>query len=431
MRTLRLPSVVSAVWGQVTVTVNPDNDPASEERLGGDAGPLGMTIGEPLPAFTVLFGSSTWLAPHSIPARALWYARTPSTSSCPLDCCIPVTERMNAPSRASTTSRKIAGTMLNPPWRETLNFGLRTISRHISHVHLLEKLYQVSATALLDLQGQAHHAFALRGAARHIGEAASDDVAREQRVVGSHRRSGLRSQDSVVPVTPQLACGWIADIGDRVVDHLEALPRRSKRELLRRRERDRGRDVARVGRAVVAAIRIRGGSAGSQVVDHDGLAAHKSRHRADHVERGDRSREVEDIARAGAVHLRPIAPATGALQVFQVIDTAHLGDADAVGKRGAQIARDAAQRGIRDVGHLGAPRSIGVPLHRPDDEYCNGRGDDRGDRDHDDHLDQRHAARALPWRWLEVRAGHWARSARGSRLEPRWCYCPAARSRSR
>jgi hypothetical protein len=65
--------VVSAVWAQVTVTVNPDNDPASEERLVGDTGQLGITIGEQLPAFSVLFGSSTWLAPHSIPARALWY----------------------------------------------------------------------------------------------------------------------------------------------------------------------------------------------------------------------------------------------------------------------------------------------------------------------------------------------------------------------
>src|SRR6266851_2244188 len=114
MLTLRLPSVVTAVGVQVTVTVNPDNDPASEERLVGEAGQVGMTIGEQLPAFSVLFGSRTCHAPHSIPARALWYARTPSTSSWPLDCCIPVTEAMNAASSASTTRRKIAAMMLNP-----------------------------------------------------------------------------------------------------------------------------------------------------------------------------------------------------------------------------------------------------------------------------------------------------------------------------
>ena len=78
-RTLRLPSVVSAVWAQVTVTVNPDKDPASAGRFWGDAGQVGMTIGEQLPAFSVLFGSRTCHALHSIPARALWYARAPST----------------------------------------------------------------------------------------------------------------------------------------------------------------------------------------------------------------------------------------------------------------------------------------------------------------------------------------------------------------
>src|SRR5467141_537369 len=137
---------------------------------------------------------------------------------------------MNTPSSASTTSRKIAATMLNPPWRETLSFESGAISGHIAHVHLLKKLYPF--VALLNLQGQAHNAFALRGAARRIGEAAtanSGNIAREQRVVGSRRRSRLRIHNSVVPVAPQLACRRITGVGDRVLDHLEALAWRRKR----------------------------------------------------------------------------------------------------------------------------------------------------------------------------------------------------------
>src|SRR6266851_5339918 len=112
---LRLPSVVGAliVALQVTVTVKDDSDPPRPVRLVGVVGHGGRFAVPPTPG-KLLFGSRTCHAPHSIPARALWYARTPVTSSWPLDCCIPVTETMNPPSSASTTRRKIAATMLNP-----------------------------------------------------------------------------------------------------------------------------------------------------------------------------------------------------------------------------------------------------------------------------------------------------------------------------
>lgn len=67
----RFPSVVE-VAVQVTVTVNGDKEPASEDRFVGDAGQVGITTGEQVAGFSVLLGSSTWYAPHSIPARAAW-----------------------------------------------------------------------------------------------------------------------------------------------------------------------------------------------------------------------------------------------------------------------------------------------------------------------------------------------------------------------
>jgi hypothetical protein len=71
-RTLRLLSVVSAVCVQLTLTVNPAKEPPSEERCVGEAGQAGICTGEQLSGFSVLPGSSTWCAPHSMPARALW-----------------------------------------------------------------------------------------------------------------------------------------------------------------------------------------------------------------------------------------------------------------------------------------------------------------------------------------------------------------------
>ena len=62
----------------VTVTVYAASEPASAGStvgLAGHAGTVPQVAGGT--GFNALFGSSTCHAPHSIPARAAWYARTP------------------------------------------------------------------------------------------------------------------------------------------------------------------------------------------------------------------------------------------------------------------------------------------------------------------------------------------------------------------
>jgi hypothetical protein len=49
-----------------------------------------------------------------MPARAAWYAREPCTSSAELVCWVPEIVRMNAPSAARITSRKMAVTSKKP-----------------------------------------------------------------------------------------------------------------------------------------------------------------------------------------------------------------------------------------------------------------------------------------------------------------------------
>src|SRR5687767_2156505 len=121
-RTSRLPSVVSPVGVQLTVTVKGESDPPRAGRLCGETGHVGSVL-----QLSVLPGSRTLCAPHSSPVRAAWYARTPRTSSWLADCCSPVTEAMKTASSVSTTRRKIAVTTLNPLWR----------LRGIVDVHLL------------------------------------------------------------------------------------------------------------------------------------------------------------------------------------------------------------------------------------------------------------------------------------------------------
>ena len=58
------------------------------------------------------------------------------------------------------------------------------------------------------------------------------------------------------------------------------------------------------------------------------------------------------------------------------------------GNASRDVARNAAQRGIGDIGQLGAARAIHIALHRCPHEHRHDAADDAGEHDHHDHLDQ-------------------------------------------
>src|SRR5512139_2607347 len=117
------PSSVVVVRAQVAVMVN-------AARL-----PPGVTVALPAQqagsvALATPSGSSTRYNPHSTPARAAWYARTPCTSTPAELCCSVVTVSSAAPSTASTTRIKIAEARLKP----------FCALRDIGNVHLLQQI---------------------------------------------------------------------------------------------------------------------------------------------------------------------------------------------------------------------------------------------------------------------------------------------------
>ena len=186
-------------------------------------------------------------------------------------------------------------------------------------------------------------------------------------------------------------------VGHRCRDHVEALARRLERQPIGRGDRDVGNvniggtsvGAAHMGGGGVTLVGIRPGNA--QVVDHDlvatgGAGCGNRNPRTEHVEARIQHREIKSVAR----RRRAVASATAGLQKLDKPPCCV--NAYAVRQRSPQIARNAPQRRVGDVSKLGAARGINVALDRPADEDCDGRAEDAGDHDDDDHFDQREAA---------------------------------------